>query len=127
MAPLWNKLEVTWHVLAADPEEQPVLVSGSRSVESGSRPGQFRRRGPRALEDRSAFSEAPPGTMSKLGVVQRGSRKKPRRHAFPVGKLEPGLYRVIARVRDTTPWVVSDPTYLLEERVSWLVRVRPKP
>jgi len=106
MAPLRHKLEVTWHVLAADPEEQSVLVSGSRSVDSGAQ-----RRGYR----------------SKLGIVQKGSRKKPRRHGFPVGKLAPGLYRVIARVRDTTPWVVSDPSYLLEERVSWLVRVRPKP
>ncbi len=68
----------------------------------------------------------PEGERGRLAKVLKGSRVKPTRHQFQIGQLKPGRYRVTVEVRDRTRWVVRDPKHLLEERVTWVVKVLPK-
>jgi hypothetical protein len=79
--------------------------------------------GRRGRENRKSYDAAAPGTPSKLGTIEKGKRGAASRHLFPVGKLDPGHYRVIAEVKDPTRWVLKDTRHLLEERVIWRVTV----
>ncbi|MFQ5843384.1 MAG: hypothetical protein ACE5JG_00175 [Planctomycetota bacterium] len=83
--------------------------------------------GDRARQDRERYTEPPAGEPSKLGKRIKGGKSRPRRHVFPVGKLPPGVYEITVEVRDETPYVIKDPKHLLRERLSWRVRVSPKP
>jgi hypothetical protein len=83
-------------------------------------------RGVRRTRNRDHYADPPPGELSRLGKVAKGKAKAPRRHVFPVGKLEPGRYRITVEVRDETKWVIKDVSHLLKERATWRVIVDPK-
>ena len=46
---------------------------------------------------------------------------------FNLAKLGPGNWEITCRVRDKTKWVLNDPKHLLEERVTWRVKITRKP
>jgi len=98
-----------------DPEQWPPMYAGRGGRGFG---------GKRANADRSEYDEPPPGELNKLAKRLKG---KPRRYAFPLGKLPPGLYTITVEVKDETKFVIKDPKHLLEDRQTWQVRVDPKP
>ncbi len=125
MQPKRHEIDVTWIVeaVAAD-APGPAKVEGATTDAWGGlgRPG-----GARSYEDRTAYEDPPPGDPSALGERVKPKKGEPVRHAFPVGRLAPGRWRVTAVAKDPTPWVLRDEQHLLEERVTWWVTVTPKP
>ena len=124
MQPATHALEVRWWVLPedtvpADPESLP--PHGGAAA-------------PRHLRDSSSYADRRSrGRLQpieeKPAHVVRSARRK---HAFRVraSSLEPGRYRVICRVRDTTrmrgekyPWVLDDELGLLESERAWWIRI----
>ena len=84
----------------------------------------------RARQDRSSYANKPPGGVRKGKVVKakgRGASRTPRKHTFSLQDLGPGNWRVTCEVKDETKWVLKDPKHLLKERVTWTVKVAPKP
>ncbi len=132
MQPKKRPLKVFWHVkpLTADDEsgpEPPQVDEESHTFEDifmARRRQGYGFGGQRGRKNRDEYEEAPEGDLSKLGKQLKG---KPRRHAFPVGKLKPGRYQITVEVKDATKWVIKDEKHLLEERLTWWVRVSPKP
>ncbi len=132
MRPRKRRLKVFWHVkpLAVDDEsgpEPPQVDEESHTFEDiflTRRRGGYGFGGQRGRKNRDGYDQAPEGDLSKLGKDLKGT---PRRHVFPVGKLEPGRYQITVEVKDTTKWVIKDEKHLLEERLTWWVRVSPKP
>ena len=140
MRPAGHALTVCWFVEpitagAPGPEAPPVPSDLAGDPDdtgdiAGDLTGALRRKalpfafhGPRSVEGRDSYADPPGGRHSRLGKARRGRRGVPPHHVFPLGKLEPGRYRVTAQVTDPTPWVVRDPTHLLEQRVTWWVTV----
>jgi hypothetical protein len=128
MRPRRHRLEVGWHVLpiAVTDIREPTPIDEDdrarwRFPSGGSGVGEVG--GRRHREDRDEYREPPPGEPSRLGKVLKGKRGRPDRHVFPLGKLEPGAYRITVEVRDPTPWVLLDPKHLLEDRATWTVLV----
>lgn len=111
LQPASHQLEVTWYLLPAD-EAPPEPLERPRA-------GADRRaRGPlEPLEERPHARTRPDRDgVHALLLRARG--------------LEPGRYRLVARVRDTThlrgerlPWVLKDPRGLLESERAWWIRV----
>lgn len=107
-----------------EPEEPPEAEEDPFPVAPKRPRGMFAFGGWRGRGDRSMFNRPPPGKLSRLGKVEKG---KPPRHVFPLGKLEPGNWKITCEVHDPTKWVIKDENHLLSERVAWRVKVNPKP
>ncbi len=130
MMPRSHELAVEWFVELIESDapgpgdgEEDGLTTGTFF---GRRVRRFNR-GSRHSEDRDAYEEEPIGDLSKLGKRVKTKRGDPIRHEFRVGELPPGRYKVSARVKDPTKWVLKDERHLLEERETWWVTVAPKP
>jgi IgA peptidase M64 len=134
MQPRGHDLTVTWLVETVDgdggPPEKPEQPS-----QYGNHSGVRRYTGgKRRLDDeRAAELEKPPvGDPTRLAKVIKGKRGRkktppiPTRHVFPVGKLDPGRYKITVVVKDETKWVLKDDKHLLEDRLTWWVTVRDR-
>ena len=151
MEPRRHKLDVTWHVApwqvtlreSGDPpgggagsgdegpdqtdegarEDDPFPESPRRMAARRSVYGA----GARARIDRSRYADPPPGKPVKWAKRVKGRREEGGmpRSVFPLAKLGPGTWRVIAQVKDKTKWVIKDDAHLLEERAIWFVTVKP--
>jgi len=82
--------------------------------------------GTRHRSKRDAYDEPPAGERSRAAQRERGKRDEPDRWTFPLDRLDPGTYRITARVADPIEWVLKDEQHLLEERRTWTVSVTPK-
>jgi hypothetical protein len=120
MHPTTHKLEVEWFVL---PE--------ARTPQGPSNPDRARARGYSA---RGAGSTRAPGRLPILNAKPERARTlhKTGSSELTVHRkgLEPGRYRVLCRVKDTTqprgervPWVLKDTEGLLESERGWWIRV----
>ncbi len=133
MKPKKHELTVTWYVerVATDaPGPQPA-ASGRTGEDPRERmrrglSGHWSDGGKRAREERITYDIPPAGEPDNSGVMKKAEGNKPARAAFPIGHLKPGRYRVTVVVQDPSPWVLKDDKHLLEERLSWMVRVLPK-
>lgn len=122
MKPASHALEATWWIL---PEARFAESGGkgSKTAQNGSAgPRERWRRGP--LEP---IAEAPK-------LANKTSASGVHKLAIQRGDLEPGRYRVICRVRDTTrlrgekwPWVLKDEYGLLESERGWWIEVAKEP
>ncbi|TAH39512.1 MAG: hypothetical protein EYC70_01635 [Planctomycetota bacterium] len=112
LQPKSHELEVRWWVLPAEQAPPPPAGAGEKSRSE---------RGPLApLEDK------PAAQSRRNGKGEHAFKMRP-------DEFEPGLYRVVCRVRDTTemsgdrlPWVLKDDGGLLESECGWWVLVEPE-
>ena len=120
MHPETHKLEVDWYILpeAKTPQGAP---NPDRARAFGySRKGAGKTRAPGRLPILDAKPERA-RTLHKTGASELHIKHK---------DLDPGRYRVLCRVRDTTrprgervPWVLKDTEGLLESERGWWIRV----
>ncbi|HEX9793679.1 MAG TPA: M64 family metallopeptidase [Planctomycetota bacterium] len=113
LQPASHALDVAWYLFRA--EEAPVPPDAVRD-----RSGDRRARGP-----------LPPIDAEAAAVTHPNARGM---HRFKVDPddLEPGLWRLVVRVRDQVlpagekvPWVLLDPRGLLESERGWWIQVEP--
>jgi hypothetical protein len=114
MRPAEHALEVRWWVLP----------------ERGAPPDPAPLPGAADLGDRRARGPLPEIALDPV-ETSKPDRKGIADFTLSTSKLEPGRYRVVCRVRDTTlprgekdPWVLADPHGLLESERGWWVAVR---
>ena len=104
---------------------------GDRGMGGGRRRGMPGFSGNRGMQDRSNYKRAPRGKLSRIAkkIKAKGKREKrvPPHSIFNLGKLGPGNWEITCRVRDRTRWVIKDEKHLLEERVTWRVKIIAKP
>ena len=81
--------------------------------------------------DRSIYNNPPSGKLSKLAKMTKAKGKRRKRtpavSRFPLSKLGPGNWKITCQVEDRTKWVIKDDKHLLKERVTWVIKVNPKP
>jgi hypothetical protein len=111
MQPASHRLEARWWVFPAGAAPAPATFEDR----DGTRPRSGR--GPLSPIDAEPLEEHSP----KKGVSE---------FQLSVGDLDPGLYRVVCRARDTTeirgektPWVLRDEAGVLESERGWWVQV----
>lgn len=120
MKPATHVLEVTWWIL---PEARLPHSGGASKHDNAGLEGPRDRRRRGALQPIAdkphVVSRNNPGGVHKLVLSKEG--------------LEPGKYRVICRVKDTTqlrgekwPWVLKDELGLLESERGWWIEVPPR-
>lgn len=116
MTPAKHQLEATWWVL---PESHAPQDPRSRDKRYARRANDRRGRGPLTLIQQSPWAES------------RGERDGVHTLKLRAKDLEPGRYRVVCRVRDTTqvkgdrhPWVLADENDLLVSERAWWIEVR---
>jgi IgA Peptidase M64 len=123
MQPKSHALQVQWWVQpSASVTSAPAAGPGSRAPGLRNRGETRQQRGPLPALEGKPWDET---NADNDGVHHLRLR---------AGQLEPGLYRVTCRVRDTTqwagerfPWVLRDPQGLLEsERAWWLMVMAPR-
>lgn len=138
MAPKRHRLTVDWfleRVSTALPEggdPQPPPETGPSFVRDDRAARMWRGDGDRGAERRARpLPEGdPPGRALKASV--RGLSGGAFRSTVKLEALDPGVWRLTARVLDDTriprdphPWVVKDPQRLREEWRTWTLRVSP--
>ncbi|MCG3136008.1 MAG: hypothetical protein HMLKMBBP_03795 [Planctomycetes bacterium] len=131
MRPRTHDLAVEWtwdRVPDSEPGPEPPKSSGS-TTDGGGYEFDHWDAGGRARSRNHAIYDFPVfgAPLPKEYVRQEKDGKRTVRHVLDVSKLERGRYMITARVTDPTPWVLKDPKHLLEERVTWWVRVQKKP
>jgi hypothetical protein len=126
MKPKSKALDVAWYVeqveggaTAPMPEPRPTGTTGRNRLREAL---YGRNTAKRAKQDRSSLDTPPAGEKNSLGSKRKRKDGKIE-HVFNVGRLRPGRYRVTAVVADRTPYVLLDPKHLLEERMTWWVKV----
>lgn len=123
MKPASHPLEVTWWILpeARLPRSGDAKASSKTDVAGGEGPRDRRKRGPL-----TEIADTPK-------LVSRNNPSGV--HVLKISKndLEPGRYRVICRVKDTTkmrgerfPWVLKDELGLLESERGWWIEIPSK-
>jgi len=135
LRPARHALEVSWYLLpaAALPAsgESGERSSGSRFERAGLAEERGERGG-RGGRDRTRRGPLPQLEAEPLEVSRNDQDGV---HDFVLSRkgLEPGRYRLVCRVRDTTllrgekwPWVLSDPDGLLESERGWWIEVAPR-
>lgn len=141
MEPEKHKLDVKWYVAKAvgkvsEPErpktERRTGFEGEPSddnirMRDWMREAGFGRftGGTRQRGDRSEYDRPPEGELSSSGTTKKPDAKSPTQHIFQAGRLEPGVWKITAVVKDPTPWVLKDEKHLLEERRTWTITVLP--
>ncbi|MBL8860088.1 MAG: hypothetical protein JNL28_16380 [Planctomycetes bacterium] len=122
MQPATHSLEVTWWILP----EARIPESGGAS----SRYGDTGTAGPRDRRRREKLVEITDKPASNSQNNTSGVHKL----VLKKNELEPGRYRIICRVKDTTklrgekwPWVLKDDLGLLESERGWWVEVAKAP
>jgi hypothetical protein len=122
MRPARHQLEVEWYLL---PERHFARTGDGPSVrdDDGGEPPRSRTRKGRALADLRAQPVA----------TSRGKPDGLHRHVVPPKDLEPGVWRLVCRVKDATllrgekfPWVLKDDESLLASERAWWIEVPPR-
>jgi hypothetical protein len=120
MKPSTHPLEVTWWILSES--RFPRSGGASKWDEAGTA-------GPRERWRRGPLVEIKDEPKS----VSRNNTTGVHKLVISSKDLEPGIYRVICRVKDTTklrkekfPWVLKDELGLLESERGWWIEVPPK-
>jgi len=148
MEPLKRQLDVKWYVAdrvvtkpeggvpegdGGDPFEvvEPAAPPGEMGGPGmGPRRPRFAFGGQRGRADRSIYNNPPSGKAVRWAKFHKPRGKGPKRTSprsvFPLSKLGVGTWRITCQVEDDTRWVLKDEKYLLKERVTWNVTVRPK-
>jgi hypothetical protein len=128
MRPASHRIELRWWVL---PTPRPARTRGPDAPPDGAAPPRPAPGEP-AARDRGARGPLPPIEADPAHTSRHDDDGE---HVFTLRAtdLEPGLYRVVARARDTTelrgerwPWVLADPRGLLESERAWWVEVPPR-
>ncbi len=137
MKPKKHELKTTWYVEPVQTDAPgPVAAGSGRTGEAKSDEfrnrmqealtGRWGRNAKRERENRITYDIPPGGNIDTTGMTKKGDAGKAAQCVFPIGRLKPGRYRITAVVVDGTGYVYKDAKHLLEERVSWLVRVAPR-
>jgi hypothetical protein len=122
MRPARHQLEVEWYLL---PERHFARTGDGPSVrdDDGGEPPRSRTRKGRALADLRAQPVA----------TSRGKPDGLHRHVVLPKDLEPGVWRLVCRVKDATllrgekfPWVLKDDESLLASERAWWIEVPPR-
>jgi hypothetical protein len=123
MRPDEHALQVRWWV----------QQSGRESTTQGGRTGSLSPGLPKRGESRRQRG-ALPAIEGRVWDETTADGEGVHRLRLRASQLEPGLYRVTCRVRDTTqwageryPWVLRDPEGLLESERAWWLMVRAAP
>lgn len=122
MRPARHQLEVEWYLL---PERHFARTGDAPSVrdDDGGAPTRSRTRKGRPLADLRAQPVA----------TSRGKADGSHKHTVLPKDLEPGVWRLVCRVKDTTllrgekfPWVLKDGESLLSSERGWWIEVPPR-
>jgi len=122
LQPSTHALDVSWYLL---PEALfPKSGDGGSTTQASA--------GTAGPTDRVKRGPLPPIQQSPT-FVSRPDMKGAHTYTLTKKDLEPGRYRVVCRVKDSTklrgekwPWVLADPEGLLESERGWWIAVPPK-
>jgi hypothetical protein len=122
MRPARHNLEVEWYLLH---ERSFAQTSGGIAVrdDAGGAPARQRLRKGRTL----------PSLQAQPVATSRGKADGLHRYVVQQKDLEPGVWRILCRVKDTTvlradkfPWVLKDDDSLLSSERGWWIEVPPR-